>query len=178
MTIQDCPESKECPFCKLEHKFSYAHFEDFGDKQCQAWIDYAKDVNGNFLWYAVLAGEQYAPGHTLLILGCHKETIVDSSLTESELGHLAVGLNKVSGRMKKVLGVRAVHVLSLCEGVKHLHFHLVPRYDYDIQEKQFFCEHYWEREKDAYRQKRLCMSKARKVFEDEIRTNKRSIDGM
>jgi diadenosine tetraphosphate (Ap4A) HIT family hydrolase len=131
----------------VERKLTHVWFTDVEEQQCDAWIDYCKDDYGKFLWYAVLAGDQYTLGHTLVILGSHRRRITDCSLTESELGALSRGLKKVACRLKDVLGAKAIHVLSLCEGEEHLHFHLIPRYSYTDEEKLFFSCKYSEREK-------------------------------
>ena len=137
----------ECPFCCQEKKFTHTYFDDVKEKKCEAWIDYAKDHKDRLLWYALLNGDQYTKGHTLLILGSHRRKISDSSLTKLELGALTVGLNKVANRLKDILHAEAVHVLSLCEGWEHLHFDLIPRYAYTDEEKKFYVDKYWDREK-------------------------------
>ena len=142
-------EKDDCPFCNVSRKFTHTHFEGLREDQpCEAWIDYDKDKTGRFLWYAILSGEQYTQGHTLLILGPHRNKITDCSLTVLELGALVVGLKKVACRLRDILEIETVHVLSLCEGQKHLHFHLIPRYPYSKKEKKFYVSHYSKREEN------------------------------
>jgi len=162
---------RKCPFCCVENKFTHTYFSDVGEEPCSAWIDYAKDSKNRFLWYAVLNGDQYTKGHSLVILGSHRYKITDCSLTRSELSALAAGLKKVASRLKETLGVEAVHVLSLCEGVEHLHYHLIPRYSYTCEEKQFVIKNYWQREK-----KDAAVKKAQYI--SDIKSNERKIHGM
>jgi diadenosine tetraphosphate (Ap4A) HIT family hydrolase len=168
----------ECAFCDAGRKFSHTWFSDVKEQQCVAWIDYAMDSDHKFLWYAVLNGDQYTIGHTLFILGPHRHKITDCSLKESELNGLAVGLKKVTARLKDLLKVETVHVLSLCEGIKHLHFHLIPRYHYEEEEKQFYIENYWDREKDILGENGEKKWKSKKDFENAVMNNSFEIHGM
>lgn len=124
----------------------------------------------------MLNGDQYTKGHTLVILGAHRCKITDDSLTKSELMALAEGLNKVSIRLKKSLGAETIHVLSLCEGIEHLHFHLIPRYAYTEKEKQFYIDNYFNRENDIRRESGKKEWGSKKGFEKDIDTT--SIHGM
>lgn len=135
-----------CPFCDIKNKFGSVHFGD-KDYPHQTWIDYGKDDNGNIMWYAILCPEQYTRGHTLIILREHMNKISDSEPHEEELKHLIIGINKVSKKLKEVLDARNIYVLSLCEDLQHLHFHLIPIYKNTKEEEEFFEKNYWLREK-------------------------------
>ena len=177
---------KKCVFCKCvfcfpkaKKKFTHTWFSDVSDDvPCEAWIDYAKGKDDKFLWYAFLSGDQYTKGHTLVVLGPHRSKITDPSLEDSEVEALALGLKKVSTRLKDKLGVDTVHVLSLCEGIEHLHFHLIPRHRYTQEEKIFYICHYWDREKDTLAKncKRKCKSK--KEFIKAVMSDTPDIHGM
>lgn len=169
---------KSCPFCDVRKKFTHTWFSDIGEQKCQAWIDYKIGHDNKFLWYAVLNGDQYTYGNTLFILGPHREKITDQSLTELELNSLITGLKKVTRRLKQTLGVKTVHVLSLCEGVKHLHFHLIPRYPYEEDEKKFFIENYWNRERKNLTAKGKKKWQSRKQFEKAVMGECLKIHGM
>jgi len=153
--VEDKDEKDKCPFCDIEKKFVTTYFDmREGEQDCNAWIDYEPEDPEEFLWYAVLAGSQFTPGHTLVILGCHMdqltENIPESDRRKAKLESMMMGINTLSHRLKDRLdNVEAVHALCLCEGEKthHLHFHLIPRYKYEKDEKRFFGYFYGQRAK-------------------------------
>lgn len=151
-------ENPSCPFCNIKTKFYNTWFSKEKDKksaECEAWIDFDQDENNEFLWYAILNGDQYTIGHTMVILGCHMDQITEK-ITYDELFYkkkvkllvMINGINRVSSTLKERLsGVEAVHALCLCEGVSthHLHFHLIPRYKYSSNEEDYFRKKYRKR---------------------------------
>ena len=151
--VEGKKKQDKCPFCDIENKFKTTYFDTGeGEKECSAWVDYELNDNEEFLWYAVLTGSPFNIGHTLVILGCHMdqmtEDINDSDNRKVKLESMMMGINKLSHRLKSKLDkVEAVHALCLCEGEKthHLHFHLIPRYKYEVYEKRFFGYFYGQR---------------------------------
>ena len=146
-------DSEKCPFCNIENKFKKIFFDMEGVEQdCDAWIDYELADPDEFSWYAILSGAQFTRGHTLVILGCHMdqmtEKISDSDKKKANLQSMMMGINKLSNLLKeKLRDVEAVHSLCLCEGERthHLHFHLIPRYKYNKDEKRFYGYFYGQR---------------------------------
>jgi len=144
---------KKCDFCRIEERCSKTYFskekEGENKEDCISWIDFEKK-DGEYQWYAVLSGDQYTKGHSMVILGCHMnkitELISDDGKKKEKLLAMMEGINRVSETLKKKLNAQAIHVLSLCEGMEHLHFHLIPRYCYTDDEVQFFKENFARRE--------------------------------
>lgn len=80
-----------------------------------------------------LAPEQYSRGHTLVILRSHATDMSDDAVTEEEYIDLCKTIKEVSKLLKSKLGAERIYVCSLCDGVEHLHFHLIPRYASDVK---------------------------------------------
>ncbi|MFW9877749.1 MAG: HIT family protein [Candidatus Thorarchaeota archaeon] len=155
-----CDECREkhdnCDFCNIEERLIHTYFskEKEGERKvkCNSWIDFEKK-DGEYQWYAVLNGDQYTWGHSMVILGYHMDKITEP-LSEDDkrrekLRAMMEGINRVSGMLKKKLNAPVIHVLGLCEGMEHLHFHLIPRYPYSDDEVQFFKENFAKREAKA-----------------------------
>lgn len=86
---------------------------------------------------AVLAPEQYSPGHTLVILKQHRDDITSPALFGSELQYLLNDIHNIAVLLKSKLGAERIYIASLCDGIQHLHFHLIPRYKNDKTGFQF-----------------------------------------
>ncbi len=80
-----------------------------------------------------LAPEQYSLGHTLVILQQHAKDISDDLITQEEYIDMCNTIKEVSILLKNKLGAERIYVCSLCDGVEHLHFHLIPRYETDVK---------------------------------------------
>lgn len=80
-----------------------------------------------------LAPEQYSLGHTLVILRQHAKDMSDDQVTDEEYLDLCKTIKEVSNLLKSKLGAKRIYVCSLCDGVEHLHYHLIPRYRTDIR---------------------------------------------
>ena len=146
-------EHKNCDFCRIEERLNQTYFskekkEEERIENCKSWIDCEKK-DGEYQWYAVLNGDQLTRGHSMVILGCHMDKITEFISEEDKrkekLRAMMEGINRVSVTLKEKLNAQAVHVLCLCEGMDHLHFHLVPRYCYTDDEVQFFKENFARR---------------------------------
>lgn len=90
--------------------------------------------------FAVLAPEQYSIGHTLLILEKrksekHKSDITDN-ISEEELSAFIKAIHIISKHLKEKAknefeqSPERIYVCILCDGVEHLHAHLIPRYPF------------------------------------------------
>jgi len=144
-------KNENCDFCRIEERLTQTYFskEEEHKEDCISWIDFEKK-DGEYQWYAVLNGDQITTGHSMVILGCHMdkitELISEDDKRREKLRAMMEGINRVSTTLKKKLNAQAVHVLCLCEGMEHLHFHLIPRYCYSDDEVQFFKENFERRE--------------------------------
>ena len=84
--------------------------------------------------FATLDPLQSVHGYTILVLKKHRADIADGNITEAELSGFIHAIHKIAIRLKERLrdeyGERPerIYVCSLCDGVEHLHVHLVPRY--------------------------------------------------
>ena len=100
---------------------------------------------------AVLAPEQLSEGHTLVILRNHIDDI-SFKLKQKYLSGIIAAINKVSGALVKHIknenneSPERIYVCSLCDGVKHLHFHLIPRFPYTYSDKISYLKSFAERD--------------------------------
>jgi len=134
-----------CIFDNPENLFNYIKIGY--EVKCEKWIDYEK-INDKMLWYAVLNQIPYVEGHTLVILGSCKARIFADNIPKNELSSILLGINRISKRMIKLLDVENVHVISMCEEMQHLHFHLLPRpKEYTKAQVNYMKKHYFKREK-------------------------------
>lgn len=91
-------------------------------------ISCRRKIYEDSLCLAILAPEQYSKGHTLVVLKAHREDIADPNLSEEELAGFVSVIHAVAINIKKVLHPERIYSSVLCDGVKHLHAHLIPRY--------------------------------------------------
>lgn len=133
---------EKCTFCKLgrDGLTKKVHIEDPKTRQSQTF-----DCNRGFYeksdhCIVTLAPEQYTLGHTLVILRQHAEDMSDERVTKDEYIDLFDTIKEVSKLLKSKLGAKRVYVCSLCDGVEHLHFHLIPRYETDVRGFNFIGE--------------------------------------
>ena len=91
--------------------------------------------------FAILAEEQYTTGHALLIFKKHKADITDN-LSSDELSAFINAIHKVSKLLKEIVRndqdktpPDRIYVCILCDGVEHLHAHLIPRYPFTHQDE-------------------------------------------
>jgi diadenosine tetraphosphate (Ap4A) HIT family hydrolase len=78
------------------------------------------------LLYACLASYPLTKGHTIVAWKDTRKDIHD--LSRKEYLHLMWVVDKVRNRLLEVLGVEKVYLMYLDE-VKHVHWHLIPRYN-------------------------------------------------
>jgi histidine triad (HIT) family protein len=120
----------KCTFCKLllnpkKLKYELDVSQNEEPLLCDRWI-YEDDLT-----LAILAPEQYTKGHSLVMLRRHREDICDPRLTIEEMDALMGSIHCLSQRLMMKLDSpkpERIYVASLCDGVEHLHFHLIPRY--------------------------------------------------
>lgn len=85
------------------------------------------------VWFATLSIDQYSEGHTIVVSQEHFDDITDRKILErkNEVAEFWEGVRQCACRLKEVLGAERIYVASLCDGIIHLHVHLIPRYDKD-----------------------------------------------
>jgi diadenosine tetraphosphate (Ap4A) HIT family hydrolase len=97
--------------------------------------------------FAILAPEQYTTGHTLLILKKHWADMTDE-VSGKHLSAFIRAIHKVSKRLKESAEndrnerPERIYVCILCDGVKHLHAHLLPRYPFTEDDRIIYKERF------------------------------------
>ena len=104
----------KCVFCAIEAG-EIPSFKIYEDGQVLAFLD----IN------------PFSKGHTLVIPKVHCEGLLDAD--EDVLAALVLRVKKVAGRLKAALGCDGFNILqnngeAAGQTVKHIHFHIVPRY--------------------------------------------------
>jgi diadenosine tetraphosphate (Ap4A) HIT family hydrolase len=128
----DSSRAEECIFCNLS------------DDELMRWLppaepdksplECSRGIVKSDCCIATLAPEQYSKGHSLVIFRRHHvEDLSDRTLTASERAMILDMVSAVSDGLKRAFGAERVYVASLCDGVRHLHFHLIPRYETNVR---------------------------------------------
>jgi diadenosine tetraphosphate (Ap4A) HIT family hydrolase len=121
----------DCPFCQkdaLKPKI-------YEDEHC----------------FAILAREQYTTGHTLLILTEHATDMADD-ISDTNLLAFITAIHKVTSHLQQTAvndqgeHPQRVYVCVLCDGVKHLHAHLIPRYPFMTNDKELYTTLFYPRD--------------------------------
>lgn len=94
---------------------------------------------------AVLELEQSVKGYTLVIPRKHHDTLFDE-IPPEDLANFWQVVNKIGNAIKLVLGAENIYVASLCDGIKHFHVHLIPRYKWTDADKERYRELFTERD--------------------------------
>jgi diadenosine tetraphosphate (Ap4A) HIT family hydrolase len=130
-------KKEDCTFCNLTEEDLKKKIEIKNPKTGEKQI---LDCNRGFYdqsnhCIVTLAPEQYSIGHTLVILWNHSEDLSDNSVEDIEYVDLCKTIRNVSNILKNKLDPKPerIYVNSLCDGVEHLHFHLIPRYKTDVR---------------------------------------------
>ena len=103
-----------CVFCAIEAG-EIPSFKIYEDDRVLAFLD----IN------------PFSKGHTLVIPKVHCEGLLDAD--EDVLAALVLRVKQVAGRLKTALGCDGFNILqnngeAAGQTVKHIHFHIVPRY--------------------------------------------------
>jgi len=130
-------KKEDCTFCNLTEEDLKKKVEIKDPKTRENQI---LDCNRGFYdesnhCIVTLAPEQYSIGHTLVILWNHSDDLSDGSVEDIEYVDLCKTIRNVSNILKNKLDPKPerIYVNSLCDGVEHLHFHLIPRYKTDVK---------------------------------------------
>jgi diadenosine tetraphosphate (Ap4A) HIT family hydrolase len=134
-----------CPFCK-----PVATIKNTlpGGTPCE------RDIYEDESTFAVLCPQQYTAGHTLLILKDHKTDITDD-ISPPHLMAFIMAIHKVAVRLKESAlnssgeSPERIYVCALCDGVKHLHAHLIPRYPFTSDDEKTYRETFKKRDGEA-----------------------------
>lgn len=133
-----------CPFCNFD---SMTNNVLLSDKN----IPCNRLIFENKYCYSVLKPEQHTPGEALVILRKHFRDISDN-ISPEELSHIIIAAQKISRVMKCDLfnsnGFKPdkIYVSTLCDGIKHFHFHLMPRYPFTESDKKTFIRSFLQRD--------------------------------
>jgi diadenosine tetraphosphate (Ap4A) HIT family hydrolase len=87
----------------------------------------------------VLANDQYYPGYTLVIAKTHATELYDLPAHESTA--YCQDMLRVAKAIATVFQPRKMNYELLGNTVAHLHWHLVPRYDWDPHPRRPIWEH-------------------------------------
>ena len=124
-----------CPFCRQEEM----------KHSLQDGTSCRRDIYEDEYSLAILSPEQYTIGHTLLILRDHKADITDD-ISSSHLSAFINAIHEVAVRLKKSARnsrdehPERIYVCILCDGVEHLHAHLIPRYPFTQEDEGTYRE--------------------------------------
>ena len=104
---------------------------------------------------ATLAPEQYTRGHAIVVLKRHRADITDVDLSETELAGFIIATNRVAKHLKQAArndegeSPKRIYVCSLCDGVEHLHAHLIPRYPFMDSDRDIYKSRFLPRDGEA-----------------------------
>lgn len=108
---------ENCIFCKIINKQIQSNIV-YEDNEIIAFLDITQVTNG----------------HTLVVPKKHFDSIFDCD--EETLSKINIVIKKISQKMNKNLNVSNINILNNSgdlagQTVKHLHFHIIPRYNSD-----------------------------------------------
>jgi diadenosine tetraphosphate (Ap4A) HIT family hydrolase len=125
-----------------KNRCDFCNHEEIKDKLPDG-TDCRRSIYEDDFSLAILAPEQYTIGHTLLILKNHRTDITDD-ISGPYLLAFINAIHKVSVQLKdrarNDLGKQPerIYVAILCDGVEHLHAHLIPRYPFtELDEEDY-----------------------------------------
>jgi diadenosine tetraphosphate (Ap4A) HIT family hydrolase len=121
----------KCPFCRDECELtSSAPFRGRDGNErtlpCDRWLYRDKRC------IVTLDPTQLGFGHAIALPWEHYADLTDPRLSVREHSGLLRAIQIVAQAMKCELRCERVYVATLCDGVEHLHYHLVPRYRTDM----------------------------------------------
>ena len=140
--------SNDCKFCNADGKADKEKLKNElpGSIPCKTDI-----YDDNEYCFAILCPEQYTIGHTLLLLEKHRTDITDNIPLEELVGFITA-IHKVAKHLKAVAENQQgnhperIYVGILCDGIEHLHAHLIPRYPFSKDDKQTYIDLFSERD--------------------------------
>lgn len=140
---------KECVFCRIGKK---GLLEELPRKSGDKTVPCKRGIYEDNYCIATLAPEQYTKGHTLLISKNHRTDITDSNISSEELSGFISALNKLARHLKEKLHdhncPQRIYIAILCDGVEHLHAHLIPRYPFTDIDQTIYKQEFLKRGDD------------------------------
>ncbi len=139
---------KECVFCRIGKK---GLLEEIPQKSGNKPIPCKRGIYEDDYCIATLAPEQYSIGHTLLILKKHRKDITDN-ISKEELSAFINALHEISKHLKEKAenefnqSPERIYACILCDGIEHLHAHLIPRYPFTATEQNIYEQLFLERD--------------------------------
>ena len=140
MSVTPTPDCAFC--CPKEDLLTRAPLNDDPEDRfidCNRWL--YKDRR----CFVTLDPAQLSRGHALAILRKHRKDVLDPELTREEHHALVDVVQLMARLMKERLSCDRVYVATLCDGIEHLHYHLIPRYRTDITGFAFIGQREWSR---------------------------------
>ena len=138
---------KGCPFCDKDLISKKVKFGDGNEIPCERLIF------ENSSCYAVLKPEQHSHGEALIILKEHVKDITDNIQPEL-LSKFIISTQRLAHAMKCCLTnelnekPEKIYTSTLCDGIQHLHFHLIPRYPFTEADRNTFRRIFKDRDSD------------------------------
>lgn len=112
----ETPETNaNCPFCEWLHRN--------GDKPPTVYEDEHL--------VATLCDVPISQGHTQIIFKTHYHEL--AAVDPEDSARMGALIPLISGAIKNALGAEMVYVACIAEVVRHIHFHLVPRYQGSVK---------------------------------------------
>lgn len=144
--------SNDCNFCNADGKADKEKLKNEIPSSTGSPIPCKRGIFDDLKYcFAILCPEQYTIGHTLLILENHRTDITDNFL-EGELTGFITAIHKVAQHLKAVVEneqgehPERIYVNILCDGVEHLHAHLIPRYPFTEIDKRVYRKLFLQRD--------------------------------
>ena len=138
-------KKKDCPFCDRDLMTKKVPFNDSDDIPCNRLI-FEND------WcYAVLKPEQHTHGEALIIFSEHVIDITDN-IDPTLLSKFIISTHKLAQAMKCCLindlneKPDKIYTSTLCDGIQHLHFHLIPRYPFTESDRNTYMKRFFIRD--------------------------------
>lgn len=124
--------SNGCGFCCLEEQLTVK--APIHDQTGQTnWVDCDRWIYKDEHCIVTLDPSQLSRGHAIAVLRRHYNDVADVALSPAEHHALIDAVQYVARLMKERLSCERVYVATLCDGIVHLHYHLIPRYATDIK---------------------------------------------
>jgi len=140
-------EDKKCTFCHPERLL-----EELPPKGGNNRVHCKRGIYEDRYCFATLAPEQYTHGYAILVLRNHRADITDYNISNEELSGFISAIHKLARHLKDKLRdnnnnpPERIYVCSLCDGVQHLHAHLIPRYKFTREDRVNYREQFKERD--------------------------------
>ena len=125
----------ECEFCTTIEELRYAETYQFHGRAMWKICELPTAI-------AILRPDQYYPGYTLVVAKTHATELYH--LPESESTQYCKDMLRMAQALATAFKPQKMNYALLGNTVAHLHWHLVPRYDWDPNPQRPIYEHLHE----------------------------------